>query len=424
MNENKTKTILFIVFPEYGAFNPTFELAKRLKDQGNRILYLGFPSFKDHVEKQGFEFLTVRSISSFADIEALYFKFKFKQGSKLFEQFLDEIEELSKKYQVDLGMVFHSVRICAVPLLKREIPVIILHPDYRSLFFDANVPPMTSRLAPKFHWWSRTMITLAWITEFFKQQTPALLISKWIGFHRVFLDRVKKVNVKLKFGIDYPDLNLEGMALGPREFDFIPDKNYTYLGLSVDHSRESKESYPIQSDKRPLIYGSLGTHVALCKYAIPFFKTIIKAMAQRPQYRLLLNIGSWDSSKLEETVPENVELVSWVPQLEVLKHSDLLITHGGFGAVKESIAFKVPILVFPWTHDQPGNASRIRFHGIGREGNLRKATPETLIEMMDDVLTNPDYKKNISNLLESINSYDALQEGVNRINEILKQEAA
>ena len=51
-----------------------------------------------------------------------------------------------------------------------------------------------------------------------------------------------------------------------------------------------------------------------------------------------------DSSYLNR-IPKNFILSKSVPQIEILKRSDLYICHGGFSSVMESVHAKVAILV-------------------------------------------------------------------------------
>ena len=40
--------------------------------------------------------------------------------------------------------------------------------------------------------------------------------------------------------------------------------------------------------------------------------------------------------------------------------------------MKEAILLGVPMLVYPRRADQPGNAARVVFHGLGRRGEYRR----------------------------------------------------
>lgn len=70
-----------------------------------------------------------------------------------------------------------------------------------------------------------------------------------------------------------------------------------------------------------------------------------------------------------------------------------MINHGGLGTVKECVLSGVPMIAFPSTADQPGNAARIVYHQLGIMGNTTKVTPEEICSRVETVLTNSTYKK-------------------------------
>jgi UDP:flavonoid glycosyltransferase YjiC (YdhE family) len=62
-----------------------------------------------------------------------------------------------------------------------------------------------------------------------------------------------------------------------------------------------------------------------------------------------------------------------------------MITHGGPSSVKECACFGVPLVVCPAGLDQPGNAARVCYHGLGVMGSL-DATPERIHELVSQVV--------------------------------------
>ncbi|BBM85978.1 glycosyltransferase [Candidatus Uabimicrobium amorphum] len=58
-------------------------------------------------------------------------------------------------------------------------------------------------------------------------------------------------------------------------------------------------------------------------------------------------------------------VVSYAPQLEILKKAHVFITHGGASSVMESIYFGVPPIVVPLSSDQPVQAQLVEKAGVG-----------------------------------------------------------
>lgn len=65
-------------------------------------------------------------------------------------------------------------------------------------------------------------------------------------------------------------------------------------------------------------------------------------------------------------VPGNVRLLSWAPLIELLRHSDGIIHHGGAGTFMSAVAAGVPQLIVPHAADQHFNARVAESHGFGQ----------------------------------------------------------
>ncbi|NMO50102.1 glycosyltransferase family 1 protein [Actinoplanes sp. TBRC 11911] len=65
-------------------------------------------------------------------------------------------------------------------------------------------------------------------------------------------------------------------------------------------------------------------------------------------------------------LPGNVRLLPWAPLIELLRHSDGIIHHGGAGTFMSAVAAGVPQLIVPHAADQYLNARVAEQHGFGR----------------------------------------------------------
>jgi MGT family glycosyltransferase len=68
--------------------------------------------------------------------------------------------------------------------------------------------------------------------------------------------------------------------------------------------------------------------------------------------------------KIEDPAP-NVEAHDDVPQLAVLEHASVFITHGGLAGVTEALHHGVPMIVVPRMTDQRLNGQRVEELGLG-----------------------------------------------------------
>lgn len=141
----------------------------------------------------------------------------------------------------------------------------------------------------------------------------------------------------------------------------------------------------------PLIYASMGT---LQNGLESVFSTIVEAVGARPGFQLVLSVGpEIDLGKIAP-LPPNAVMVRYAPQLELLKRAHLCITHAGLNTTLESLAHGVPLVAIPVTNDQPGVAARIAHSETGLFVPLLELTVPKLRRLIDQLLSNPEYKRN------------------------------
>lgn len=101
-----------------------------------------------------------------------------------------------------------------------------------------------------------------------------------------------------------------------------------------------------------------------------------------------------------ENVPENVKLMKWVPQNDLLAHPGVraFITHAGSHGLFEGVCHAVPMLMLPLLGDQPDNAQKLESRGAGVILDIQSITTESLVVGLKEVINNPMYKKNIQKL--------------------------
>jgi UDP:flavonoid glycosyltransferase YjiC (YdhE family) len=64
-------------------------------------------------------------------------------------------------------------------------------------------------------------------------------------------------------------------------------------------------------------------------------------------------------------VPDNVTVQTWVPQVELLPHVDVVVHHGGCGATLGALTVGAPQLILPQGADQFPNADALSAAGAG-----------------------------------------------------------
>ncbi|WP_159500997.1 macrolide family glycosyltransferase [Microbacterium sp. 18062] len=162
----------------------------------------------------------------------------------------------------------------------------------------------------------------------------------------------------------------------------FPEERFRFIGPSLEARSSDPTRRPDLDAESPLIYVSMGT---LLNRRPRFYRACIAAFADAP-VSVVMSIGhGLDPARLGE-LPHNITVHPWVPQLDVLRHADLFITHGGMNSVNESIYAEVPMLVVPQGNDQPTVADRVEELGLGMRLDPAEATPARLQSASERVL--------------------------------------
>jgi Erythromycin biosynthesis protein CIII-like, C-terminal domain len=155
----------------------------------------------------------------------------------------------------------------------------------------------------------------------------------------------------------------------------------------------------------PLLYVSFGTVLGHMVNAGEVFRSALKAVEDIPA-RVLLTVGrTFDPSTLGRW-PDHVHVESWVDQHRVLRHADLVVTHGGSGTALGALAHGLPIVAVPLFADQFENSRRIAAAGAAliiegradQEARTSRLVSErdapNLAAAIETVLGDPAYQQN------------------------------
>lgn len=130
--------------------------------------------------------------------------------------------------------------------------------------------------------------------------------------------------------------------------------------------------------------------------------SFVEGFGQFPDYQIL-----W---RMEGEVPEaekyeNINLLKWLPQKDLMKHSKtkLLIAHGGYNSLLEASQTGVPVILMPLFADQFINAKRAQRFGIAETLDKLSLTPDKVFYAMNKVLKYPIYSKNAKKLSLMLN---------------------
>ena len=396
--------ILFDMYPAKGHFNASLKLAKLLRDSGHKIYYcsilLNLSSF---IEKHDFGFYGLSN------------DFKIQTNREKISCVIKEYDLLIHKISPDMVLLDQQHMNKYILYKKNNIQVCALQ-TMPATKKERNVPPFTSFFIPRNNILSVIYTEILWqkyfLQEFIQKQyynikhrdllLKNLAIQSGVSLGEIDDNRCFSIHFK---GV--PEL-----ILSPAAFDFPrkEEKNRYFIGPLCDIVRDVKivdERYIVIRDKiinqkkenpdMKFIYCSLGTITKefFSKCDI-FFRKIKKVCLKNSDYNIVISVGSHYEIERLVPLPKNMFIFSSLPQTDILRHVDMMITHGGMNSITECIYNEVPMLVYPLSlhWDQPGNSARVLYHGLGYRGRISRDAISVIERKISKVLDESDRIKN------------------------------
>jgi len=424
--------IIFDIFPSFGHQSASYQLAKILKEAGNKIYYIGeYRYFKDlppdfsrrYIYPYIFSFVEIHTKSNWKNIKIAFREKRYRKMYIANQKVIKQYDELFEQLKPDLIILDHHYVQKAVLYYKYRIPVISVQTTHAS---DMNffVPPFHSAHIPNQSMYSKIYIKYLCYSYLLKKRARNL-IRKILFLGENHLSVVKRLSMQTGYPLNkYIDFkhykgygefglkNIPQLLLSPRDFDFpypLKTNQYAIGPLFFDEGKTKIRDRRYQAvvnrileEKKnsdiSFIYCSLGTLNDFgLKNSIKIFQHLIETGRRNPDYRIVISIGEYINPSCLLPTPDNVFLFKLLPQKHILQFCDMMMTHGGQNSITEYVMNEVPLLIYPFFKgsDLGGNSARVVYHGIGNRGFIEKDSVEMMEEKIHDLLTNPVYRMNI-----------------------------
>ena len=199
-------------------------------------------------------------------------------------------------------------------------------------------------VAPRIIWW---------------KDPPPGMISPSI--HKIF-DKVLR-RWKLERITRAEDLLRGDLFLVPSipELEPLPDNtpNTHYIGALVSNDNSGSQlPLPIEepSDKKR-VYVTMGGGAGPVGN-LHLFEVINEAFADTPWSVIVSTGPKFEAFRLPPAAP-NLYYYQWVPGPSVIRQSDVVVFHGGYGTMMETVRYGVPAVVLPFHSEQEANGRRL-----------------------------------------------------------------
>lgn len=372
--------ILMVNVPYSGHVNPTLPLTKELIKRGHQVVYVNAEEFRDKIERTGADFVAYHNFP--VDIDEQ------KKKCTCFQAAYDTAMALNETFDL---LMYEMFFYPGIEIARKK-----------------GIPCVRQFSQPA---WSEATLKEASIifrlsAKLIDMQVMGKKKSKYMGLEHKSLEEAVVY--------DKPDLNIV----------YVPEKfqnrrgsfDSTYVFMTPKQEVISGNSnIPFDKIANPILYISLGSIISnrgFCKECIRAFRG--------KEFSVILNTGKINPDSLGK-IPPNIYAYSFVPQIEVLEHADVFLTHCGMNSVNEAIYAGVGMVAMPFLNDQLNNAKQIVNLGLGKrvrsfpsrgkelyqavqEVYYSKSIREKTTEMKNELMKEPTWDNIIGKIEEIVNS--------------------
>ena len=403
-------TLCFLGVPGHGHVNPTLPVVAELSRRGHQVIYYNTPEFREKTERAGATFRP------------------YPEPNISTEELAEMVGAL---VDVTVRLLAESERLLPFTLaeLRREQPDVVVFDSICLWGMQAahllGLPCVSS------------------ISTFVAEGVPGLLRWRDLlhllrhalpALPRMLLSRRRLIR---QYGPEvfpyrhiFPTIGNHNIVYTSREFqpetDFIDD-SFHFVGPSLAAATRMADDFPWEriGERRPLVYLAQGTVHA----SGDFVRAAFSAFGDHPgQFVLAAGRAAAGAvaGSLMDDAPANFIVRPFVPQLELLPHVDLFVSHGGMNSINEALHEGVPLVVLPQQLEQVVNGRQVDAAGagvvIGDRPPYGRVRPAELRRAVERVLADDGYRANAARIGASLRAAGGYREAATVVERVVSRQ--
>ncbi len=136
--------------------------------------------------------------------------------------------------------------------------------------------------------------------------------------------------------------------------------------------------------------------------------------------RAVLLIGSDERNRPRQAPPETICVAEYAPYSALFKRSALVVHQGGVGTVAQCLRAGRPMLIMPYSHDQPDNARRMRRLRVARVIQRGNYTPLRVARKLKAMLEEPLFAQRAATVADQLAHEDGVRAACDALEELYR----
>ncbi len=161
----------------------------------------------------------------------------------------------------------------------------------------------------------------------------------------------------------------------------------------------------LAAGETPIVF-TLGSAAVLA--AGEFYEVSAQAAMQLGRRAVLL-IGTDPRNRLKQELTPSICVAEYAPYSALLPRAALVVHQGGVGTTAQCLRAGKPMLMMPYSHDQPDNARRMRRLGVARTIQKSRYTSGRVAQMLREMLAVPGLAAQAAQVAEQMRGEDGVK---------------
>jgi UDP:flavonoid glycosyltransferase YjiC (YdhE family) len=124
--------------------------------------------------------------------------------------------------------------------------------------------------------------------------------------------------------------------------------------------------------------------------------------------RAILLVGNEPHNRPSRALSEKICIAQYAPFSKIFPRASVIVHQGGVGTTAQALKAGRPMLVMPYSHDQPDNARRVRHLGVANVIQRKEYLAETAATKIRDLLEDVTYGQRAAEVARAIAQEDGV----------------
>ena len=137
--------------------------------------------------------------------------------------------------------------------------------------------------------------------------------------------------------------------------------------------------------------------------------------------RAVLLIGSDPRNRPRQKLPDTICVAEYAPYSALFSRASMVVHQGGVGTVAQCLRAGKPMLIMPYSHDQPDNARRMRRLKVGSVIQKSNYTPLRVARRLKMMMAEARFRRRAQSVAQKLSHEDGVRAACDALEELYRK---